>query len=270
LICTCSTAVSAPDASGVADPERIYGLHTVGHVLTHHPERALCLWVQETVDSPRVSAVVELALRHGVARQIVPGRTLDKLTANARHQGVVLEVQALPRYRERDLDELVAACPAVPLILALDGIQDPQNLGACLRAAGAAGVDVVISPGQRGSPMTSTARKVASGGAESIPIVGEGNLASLLRRLQNLGVWLVGLDAEADEHLFDVDLTGPVCLVLGAEDVGLRSLTRKTCDFLARLPMGGRVESYNVGVAAGIALYEAQRQRLKKKGTEAI
>lgn len=246
----------------MGERQRVFGLHTVRHLLTHHPERVLSVWMQEGEESPRIREILDLARHHGISVQIASGKTLERLADNPRHQGVVVDTKALPLYRERDLESLLESCAAPPLILALDGVQDPQNLGACLRAADGAGVDVVIVPGHRGSPVTATARKVASGGAETVPIVTEGNLANLLRRLKDLGVWIVGLDADAGESLFAADLSGPLCLVLGAEDQGLRALTAKLCDRRLRIPMAGRVESLNVAVSAGICLFEVRRQRL--------
>jgi 23S rRNA (guanosine2251-2'-O)-methyltransferase len=258
-------AATAEKGGAVADRQRVYGLHTVRQVLIHHPERALAGWVQEGEKSARIDEILDLARCHGISIQITGRKSLDRLADNPRHQGVVIETKPLPTYRERDLESLLQNCAGPPLALALDGVQDPQNLGACLRAADGSGVDMVIVPGHRGSPVTATARKVASGGAETIPIVTEGNLANLLRRLKALGLWIAGLDADAAESLFDADLSGPLCLVLGAEDQGLRDLTAKLCDRRLRIPMSGRVESLNVAVSAGICLFEARRQRLIAK-----
>ncbi|HOW62132.1 MAG TPA: 23S rRNA (guanosine(2251)-2'-O)-methyltransferase RlmB, partial [Candidatus Contendobacter sp.] len=187
---------------------------------------------------------------------------LDRLSGGARHQGVVARLVIRQRsYDEADLPELLAAPNGPALVLALDGVQDPHNLGACLRSAAAADVQAVIAPTDRAAGLNATVRKVASGGADIVPFVAVTNLARTLRGLQEQGVWIVGAAGEADATLYDVDFTLPTALVLGAEEKGLRRLTREVCDRLARIPMAGGMESLNVSVAAGIFLFEARRQR---------
>jgi 23S rRNA (guanosine2251-2'-O)-methyltransferase len=176
------------------------------------------------------------------------------------HQGVAADISPLPPWDE---DELLTALQsdAAPLLLALDGVQDPHNLGACLRTADACGALAVIVPKDRAAQLTPKVRKVAAGAAETTPVVAVTNLARTLKLLKESGLWVVGADAAADQTADAVDLKGPVVLVLGAEGAGLRQLTRQNCDFLARLPQLGAVESLNVSVAAGMLLYEAARQR---------
>jgi 23S rRNA (guanosine2251-2'-O)-methyltransferase len=176
------------------------------------------------------------------------------------HQGVAAEVLRLEPWRE---DELLAAAGAArnPLVLALDGVQDPHNLGACLRTADACGVLAVLVPRDRAAPLNATARKVAAGAAETTPVAVVTNLARALLLLKEAGLWIVGADSDGPRPAAELDLTGPRVLVLGAEGAGLRSLTRRHCDWLARLPARGAVESLNVSVAAGMLLYEAVRQR---------
>jgi len=176
------------------------------------------------------------------------------------HQGVAAEIASLPPWSE---DQLIAALGSAraPLLLALDGVQDPHNLGACLRTADACGALAVIVPKDRAAQLTPTVRKVAAGAAETTPVVAVTNLVRTLKLLKEAGLWAVGADAMAAQAADAVDLKGPVVLVLGAEGTGLRQLTRQNCDFLARLPQLGAVESLNVSVAAGMLLYEAARQR---------
>jgi len=180
------------------------------------------------------------------------------------HQGVAAEIEALAPWGEEQLLAAVTQSPLShhePLLLALDGVQDPHNLGACLRTADACGALAVIVPRDRAAPLNATARKVAAGAAESTPVAVVTNLARALRLLKDAGLWVVGAEAQASTRVQDADLTGPRVLVLGAEGTGLRSLTRRHCDWLVRLPAMGAVESLNVSVAAGMLLYEALRQR---------
>ena len=172
-----------------------------------------------------------------------------------------MEVEPSPPQTEDDLEELVLAAGRDVLLLVLDGVQDPHNLGACLRCADAAGVSAVIAPKDRAAGLTPVVRKVAAGAAETVPFVQVTNLARTLKRLKELGVWIVGTEGEAGKDLYEADLKGPLAIVMGAEGAGMRRLTREGCDFSVRLPMRGVVESLNVSVATGIVLYEALRQR---------
>jgi 23S rRNA (guanosine2251-2'-O)-methyltransferase len=186
---------------------------------------------------------------------------LNQLAAGERHQGVVAELVAQAGDPETQLEEALEAAGDAPLLLVLDGVQDPHNLGACLRSADAAGVAAVIVPRDRAAGLTPVVRKVAAGAAETVPLVAVVNLARTLRELKNRGVWLVGTDDAADRTLYEADLKGPVALVMGSEGEGMRRLTRECCDQLVSIPMAGAVESLNVSVAAGVALFEAVRQR---------
>ena len=180
---------------------------------------------------------------------------------DARHQGVVARCRAVTVWQEDDLDQLLDGLSVPPLLLVLDGVQDPHNLGACLRSADAAGVHAVIAPRDRAVGLTPVVRKVASGAAETVPFIQVTNLARTLRTLKDKGLWTVGADAEGDGDVFSADLRGPTVLVMGAEGQGMRRLTREHCDLLVRIPMQGTVESLNVSVATGICLFEAVRQR---------
>ena len=240
--------------------DTIYGVHAVRVMLERHPERVHGVRIAQQRDDPRVRAIDELARRHHRPVQRVEVRALQQLLGDVAHQGVAADITPLPPWSE---DELLAALQNVsaPLLLALDGVQDPHNLGACLRSADACGALGVIVPRDRAAQVTPTVRKVAVGAAETTPVVAVTNLVRTLRLLKQAGLWVIGADAAGDRSAHQADLLGPVVLVLGAEGTGLRHLTRQTCDFLVRLPRLGAVESLNVSVAAGMLLYEAVRQR---------
>lgn len=240
--------------------ETIFGLHPVRSMLERHPERVLTVRLAERRDDPRVRAIEELARKQQRPVERLDAQALKRLLGDVVHQGVTAQITPLPPWSE---DELLAALQnaSAPVLLALDGVQDPHNLGACLRTADACGVLAVIIPKDRAAQLTPAARKVAAGAAETTPVVAVTNLVRTLKLLKEAGLWVVGADAAADKSADAVDFKGPVVLVLGAEGAGLRQLTRQNCDFLARLPQLGAVESLNVSVAAGMLLYEAARQR---------
>ncbi|MEX2517574.1 MAG: 23S rRNA (guanosine(2251)-2'-O)-methyltransferase RlmB [Gammaproteobacteria bacterium] len=239
--------------------EYVYGLHAAEHLLARAPEQVLEAWLQQGQQKSQRQLIEQQLQQHGIRMQSVPVATLDKLSEGAVHQGVVLRCRAAAALE--GLDELLPQLSALPLLLVLDGVQDPHNLGACMRAAAAAGADAVIIPKDRAVGLTATARKAASGAAEYIPLVRVTNLARALAQLQEAGVWLVGCSGDTGTDLYDIDMRGPIALVLGAEGHGLRRLTRESCDYLARIPMSGLVESLNVSVAAGVCLFEVRRQR---------
>lgn len=240
--------------------ETIYGLHAVRIMLERQPLRVLRLRLAERRDDPRARALEELARREHRPVERIDARALKQLVGDVVHQGVAADITPLPPWGE---DELLAALQtaSAPLLLALDGVQDPHNLGACLRTADACGALAVIVPKDRAAQLTASARKVAAGAAETTPVVAVTNLVRTLKLLKEAGQWVVGADGSAERSADSVDLKGPVVLVLGAEGAGLRQLTRQNCDFLVRLPQLGAVESLNVSVAAGMLLYEAARQR---------
>lgn len=243
----------------------VYGLHAVRMLLEQHADRVRQVWLQQGRDDARLRTVQELAASHGVRSGRRPADELDRLTDGAVHQGVVAEVTPAPVVDEDELLARVAAAGRDVLLLVLDGLQDPHNLGACLRTADAAGVMAVIAPKDRAAGLTPAVRKVAAGAAEAIPFVQVTNLARTLARLKEAGVWLVGTAGVAEMDLYAADLTGPLAIVVGAEGSGMRRLTREACDFTVRLPMRGVVESLNASVATGIVLYEAVRQRSVRK-----
>jgi len=238
----------------------VYGVHAVRALLDRHAERVVSLRIAATREDPRMRDIESLARDRGVALQRVDPRDLRKQLGEVAHQGVAAEVRPLPPWTEDDLVDALTRVTS-PLILALDGVQDPHNLGACLRTADACGALAVVVPKDRAAQLTPAARKVAAGAAETTPVVTVTNLVRTLKLLKEANVWVVGADAEADKLARDADLKGSIALVLGAEGAGLRQLTRQTCDFLVRLPQLGSVESLNVSVATGMLLYEALRQR---------
>ncbi len=241
--------------------ERIYGLHAVRAVLARDPARVVQAILTDRRDDRRIAEVEALARAAGVSVRRVDAQALSKLAGEGVHQGVVAEVRPMPPWVEDDLLAALREARA-PLVLALDGVQDPHNLGACLRTADACGVLAVIVPKDRAAQVNATVRKVAAGAAETTPVVAVTNLSRSLKLLKEAGLWVVGAAGEADQLASAADLTGPLVLVMGAEGSGLRELTRKNCDFLVRLPQLGAVESLNVSVATGMLLYEAIRQRL--------
>jgi 23S rRNA (guanosine2251-2'-O)-methyltransferase len=187
-------------------------------------------------------------------------KALDDKAKGEQHQGIIARVKEGKKYNEKDLDQIIASSDT-PFLLVLDGVTDPHNLGACLRNADAAGVDAIIVPKDKSAKLNGTARKVACGAAETVPLVQVTNLARTLRDIKEMGVWVVGTAGETDIEVFDAKLTGPMAIVMGAEGSGMRRLTREHCDELVKIPMVGTVSSLNVSVATGICLFEVLRQR---------
>ena len=242
-----------------------YGIHAVRVLLSRQPQRVRRVLLAGGRDAGRLAELRELAQRAGVPVASVDGAELDRLAAGERHQGVLAEVLPRAGDPETQLEEALEAAGPAPLLLVLDGVQDPHNLGACLRSADAAGVAAVIVPRDRAAGLTPVVRKVAAGAAETVPLVSVVNLARTLRDLKGRGIWLVGTDDAADRTLYQADLEGPLALVMGSEGEGMRRLTRECCDLLVSIPMAGAVESLNVSVATGVALFEAVRQRSATK-----
>ncbi|MHC8289259.1 23S rRNA (guanosine(2251)-2'-O)-methyltransferase RlmB [Pseudomonas sp. XS1P51] len=247
--------------------EKIYGVHAVEALLRHHPKRVKQIWLAEGRSDPRVQTLIQLANENRVAVGNAERRELDAWVEGV-HQGVVAEVSPSQVWGEAMLDELLDRTEGAPLLLVLDGVTDPHNLGACLRSADAAGALAVIVPKDKSATLTPTVRKVACGAAEVIPLVAVTNLARTLEKLKQRGLWVVGTAGEAEQDLYQQDLTGPTILIMGAEGSGMRRLTRDLCDYLVRLPMAGSVSSLNVSVATGVCLFEALRQRGVKAATK--
>jgi len=245
--------------------EKVYGVHAVRALLERHSARVGAVTLVEGRAEPRVADIQALAQKAGKPVKRAPATTFKQLFGDAVHQGVFVEVLPLAPWHEEDLVAGIAAqleLRRAPVVLVLDGVQDPHNLGACLRTANACGAMAVVIPKDRAVQLNATVRKVAAGAAETTPLAVVTNLARTLRLLKEAGLWIVGADAEAPKLAHETDMAGPIALVMGAEGSGLRQLTRETCDFLVRLPQQGEVESLNVSVATGMLLYESLRQRL--------
>jgi len=230
--------------------------------LKHGAEQITGIWYDQNRHDRRLGQLLSTARQAGVKLNPVDKSTLGRLSADANHQGIVAETRVPSALAEDALLQILEQLQQPPLLLILDGVQDPHNLGACLRTADAAGVDAVIAPRDRAVGLTPVACKVASGAAERVPFVQVTNLARTLRALcEDHNIWIVGTAGEADTSLYQANLTGPLAIVMGAEEKGMRRLTREQCDLLVSLPMAGAVESLNVSVATGVALFEAVRQR---------
>lgn len=241
--------------------ERIHGIHAVGALLRRSPERIESVSVLRGRQDRRLEELVQAAREQAIAVRECARDELDRLAGGV-HQGVVAEVRALaPRGEDFLFDALLPGLAEPALLLVLDGVTDPHNLGACLRSADAFGAHALIVPRDNAAPLNATARKAASGAADVVPLVVVTNLARTLRALQQAGIWIVGAAGEASSALSAIDLRAAVALVMGAEGRGMRRLTREHCDHLAAIPMHGEVSSLNVSVATGICLYEARRQR---------
>ncbi len=242
----------------------IVGINPVEGALVRDAARVSELRVEQGKRNPRVADLVARAGKLGIAVRPVARSELDRIAGKgARHQGIAARYLAPAPLTDADVPGLLRAAGKGALFLVLDGVTDPHNLGACLRSAAAAGVTAVIVPRDRAAGITPAARRAAAGGADRVPFVVATNLARVLRTLKDGGVWLTGLAGDATDVVHDLDFTGPIALVMGGEDEGLRRLTRDTCDFLGRIPMTDGVESLNVSVATGIVLFEAVRQRSK-------
>lgn len=246
--------------------ERIYGWHAVQAAIERAGDRIEALWLAEGRRGPRLKALLKAAQAARIEPKYVSRAELDRLAEGLPHQGVVADYRPHAAPAPGDLDEFLARLTAPAFLLVLDGVQDPHNLGACLRTADAAGTQALIVPRDNAAAVTAVVRKVASGAAETVPVFPVANLARALEQLRAAGVWVVGASAEAGKGLYEVDLTGPLALVLGGEGEGLRRLTREHCDVLAAIPMAGSVGSLNVSAAAAVCLYEALRQRRKVDG----
>ncbi len=241
--------------------EWIYGRHAVASVLEDDPAGVREIWLQAELEGEARRSAEAVAQTFDIAIQRVAKKTLDRRLGDVVHQGVSVIYRPTSKRAVADLDGVLERADESSLLLLLDGVTDPQNLGACLRTADAAGAGAVIAPRHRAAGMTPAVRKVASGAAERVPFVQVSNLAQALARLASAKILIVGTAAEAETSVYETDLSGPVALVLGSEDRGLRRLTRERCDLLVSLPMAARAQSLNVAVAAGICLFEARRQR---------
>ena len=242
--------------------DQIFGLHAVKQILENSPETILNTWIRESIQSESVRLIHESLKDLGVSIQIVPRATLGKMVKNQNHQGVILEVRKAAKKTEQDLDDVLEQNQdSNPLYLVLDSIQDPHNLGACIRTADAAGVTAVIIPNDRAASINETVRKVASGAVENVTVISVVNLVRAMKKIKEAGVWVVGTAGDAKQSIYELDLKIPTAIVMGGEGKGMRDSVQKECDYTASLPIHGHVESLNVSVAAGVVLYEAVRQR---------
>ena len=246
-----------------SSPKVLFGFHAVGVRIKIAPQSVFEVFFDVSRRDARMRQFTDRAREAGIRLIESDGLRLAKMCGSHGHQGVVARVDAVPQVRSLDelLEQLEAAGSQAPLLLVLDSVTDPHNLGACLRVADGAGAHAVIAPKDHAAGINATVAKVASGAAETMPYFMVTNLARTLTELKERNIWCIGTSDDAEKTIYDVDLRGPVALVLGAEGEGMRQLTRKTCDELVSIPMRGAVESLNVSVASGVCLYEALRQR---------
>ena len=246
-----------------SSPKVLFGFHAVGVRMKTAPQSIIEVYYEATRRDARMRQFLQRAKEAGVRLIEADSLRIAKLAGSHGHQGVAARVQEIAQVKSLDdlLDQLEADGVKNPLLLVLDGVTDPHNLGACLRVADGAGVHAVIAPKDNAAGINATVAKVASGAAETVPYFMVTNLARTLNELKERNIWCIGTSGDADKTIYEVDLKGPVALVLGAEGDGMRQLTRKTCDQLVKIPMKGAVESLNVSVASGVCLYEAVRQR---------
>ena len=248
----------------MSNKKLIHGFHAVNARLWQNPKSVLEIFLAGGRQDARAQAVLDKAASESVKAHIVDKARLDSLTGNARHQGVVAMIDANQNFVT--LDDVLENLAEPPLLLILDGVTDPHNLGACLRVADAMGAHAVIAPKDRSATLNATVSKVACGAAEVVPYITVTNLARTLRVLKDAGVWIAGTTMEADTDLYHFDASGPLAWVMGAEGEGMRRLTREHCDVLVSIPMFGTVESLNVSVSSGMVLSESRRQRVLKQG----
>ena len=237
----------------------LFGFHAVSSRIRQNPQSVLEVYLDSTRRDPRARQLASLLEQHEIKVNYLDSARLDGMIGSGRHQGVVAKVDASRKYLA--LDDLLDTLENDALLLVLDGIQDPHNLGACLRVADAFGVDAIIAPKDRAVGLNATAAKVASGAAETVPFVTVTNLARALRQMKEAGVEIIGTAEDGESDIFETHLDGPIAWVLGAEGTGMRRLTRENCDRLVRIPMEGMVESLNLSVTSGILMFETCRQR---------
>lgn len=247
--------------------EIIYGIHAVTTLLQRSPEKVTEIWVQQGREDKPIEKIIAIAMEQGITvLEANKGQINQRIEGN--HQGIVAFRRPQEKLSERHLDSILDKLTAddsiTPLILVLDGVTDPHNLGACLRTADAAGAHLVIAPKDKSAPLNGTVSKVACGAAEAVPYIQVTNLARTLKDLQQRGIWIAGTAGEATQSVYQATLNGPLAIVMGAEGKGMRRLTRENCDYLINIPMAGEVSSLNVSVASGVCLFEVVRQRSLK------
>ena len=240
--------------------ETVFGLHAVQSLLRTAPQRVQKLYVLRGRGDQRLQSLLDIAEQHAVPVDALDRKRLDEL-CEGNHQGIIALTTPSKAHDEAFLYDMLADLNEAPLLLVLDGVTDPHNLGACLRTADAAGVHAVIVPKDNSAGLNETVRKVACGAAETVPLIAVTNLARTLKKLQADGLWLYGTAGEAEQTIYQTEMKGPLVLIMGAEGSGMRRLTREHCDYLVKIPMAGSVSSLNVSVATGVALFEVVRQR---------
>lgn len=240
--------------------ETAFGFHALQVIVKTAPQRIKQLYALQGRQDQRMQKLLSACEKAGIKPRWLDKDELDRL-CDGRHQGVFAELKPGKSYGEKDLYKLIESLARPATVLVLDGVTDPHNLGACLRTADAAGVDAVVVPKDNSAGLTEVARKVASGAADTVPLVSVTNLARCLKKLQELGMWITGTAGEASEDVYEADLSGSRVIVMGAEGKGMRRLTRECCDGLVKIPMAGEVSSLNVSVATGVILFELVRQR---------
>ena len=250
----------------MSEKNLIYGFHAIEALLLKQPERIVQVYLQDSAlkkerQDHKLQKIFKTLKDLAISYELVNREVLERMTAQANHQGIAAHCTKARTYAESELKSLIANIQGPPLLLILDGVQDPHNLGACLRTADAAGVHAVIAPKDKSVGLTSTVVKVACGAAETVPFVQITNLARVMNELKEQGIWIFGLADDAEKTIYEEDLKLPTALVLGNEEKGMRHLTREHCDIILQLPMHGFVSSLNVSVATGVALFEANRQR---------
>ncbi len=241
---------------------RIFGIHAVQSAIEYSPQKIQQAWMDSQRQDARLKQLADELRGLGIEPEVVDRKKLDRLADGKNHQGMVVTVEMPSELTEVDLKDALPYIDGMPLLLVLDHVQDPHNLGACLRSADAAGVHGIIITKDNAVGITPTVCKVASGAAESVPVYQVTNLARTLKWLKEQGVWIIGAADSAPQIVYKVDFNMPLALVIGAEEKGMRRLTQEQCDALVKLPMLGKVESLNLSVATGVLLYEVVRQRL--------
>lgn len=242
------------------DKSTIYGVHAVESFIRFRHKQINLLYLLKSRQDKRLAGLRSLAGQFSIAISEVDKKSLEQLCGTSKHQGVVAQISGSAPVSENDLYDALENLDRPAFLLVLDGVEDPHNLGACLRVADAAGVDAVIVPKSRGCKITPVVRKVSAGAADSIAFVEVSNLARTLKQLKDLNIWVIGTAGETDETLYKTNLKGPLAIVMGNEGDGLRRLTKEHCDMLVKIPMHGYVSSLNVSVATGVVLFEARRQ----------
>jgi len=240
---------------------KLFGIHAVQAALDYSPKKIDKAWIDTQRQDKRLMQVIDDLLSLGIQPEKTDRKKLDRFAEGKNHQGIVIEVEMPAELSESDLKQAVETLSGTALLLVLDNVQDPHNLGACLRTADATGVQGVIITKDNATGITPTVCKVASGAAETVPVYQVTNLSRTLRWLKDQGIWIMGAAGAAAQTVYQADLTMPLAVVVGAEGKGIRRLTQEQCDFLVKLPMLGQVESLNLSVATGVLLYEAVRQR---------